>query len=102
MRGKTTFKTDTLKVKIYRGQSIDEVAPRVAESYGATVDSCVPVDPVIALLRALRETIGFLEAWKCHLSDSGSDRAAETVSGVMIHVRSVYNSIAPSAAAPEN
>lgn len=39
MRSKTNFKTETEVIEVYSGESAEEVAARIAESYGATVES---------------------------------------------------------------
>lgn len=39
MRSKTTFKTDTEVIEVHSGQTAEEVATRIAEGYGATVES---------------------------------------------------------------
>ena len=39
MRSKTTFGTDKVTITIHPGQSVKDVATRVAEGYGATVES---------------------------------------------------------------
>ena len=43
MRSKTTFGTDRVTITIHPGQSVKEVANRVAESHGATVESVTTV-----------------------------------------------------------
>lgn len=41
MRSKTTFKTDTEVIEVHPGQDVQEVANRIAEGYGATVEAIV-------------------------------------------------------------
>jgi capsular polysaccharide biosynthesis protein len=43
MRSKTTFKTDTQVIEVHPGQDVQEVAERIAEGYGATVEGVVAV-----------------------------------------------------------
>jgi len=43
----------------------------------------VPIKAVQDLARALKESIGFLEAWKAHLGDTGRDGAVSTVQEVI-------------------
>lgn len=42
MRSKTTFKTEIEVIEVHSGQSAEEVAARIAEGYGATVESVAP------------------------------------------------------------
>lgn len=43
MRSKTTFGTDSERITVFQGQDANEVAERIAEGYGATVESLRPV-----------------------------------------------------------
>jgi hypothetical protein len=41
MRSNTTFKTDSETIRVWEGQDEQEVAQRIAEGYGATVEELV-------------------------------------------------------------
>lgn len=47
-------------------------------------------DPLVIARTALRECLGFVEAWQLHLADTGKDAAAKTVSEVLANARRAY------------
>lgn len=90
IRSKTTFKTEDVRIPVHPGQSPEEVANQVAASYGCELVSVKP-DNVADLLRAnLKQCLGFVEAWQCHLSDGGHTKAAATVEEVLSSARDAY------------
>lgn len=43
MRSKTTFGVDSTRIRVWPGQAVEDVADRVAASYGAVVVSILPL-----------------------------------------------------------
>lgn len=76
-------------IEVMEGERPQKVASAVAREYGSQVVSVVKHDPVCHRT-ALRECLGFVEAWKNHLSDIGEKCAAQTVSSVLDRARDSY------------
>jgi hypothetical protein len=90
VRSKATFGVDTITIDVHDGQDVAEVAERGAASYGAQVLSIEPEDPLALARAALRECIGFVDAWQSHLSDIGKGAASKTVAAVVERARQAY------------
>lgn len=91
MRSRTTGGTDTteMTIPVYPDQNPVDVADTVASSYGAEVVSIVEVKPK-SHRDALRECLGFVEAWHLHLHDGNQTKAAATVLQVLEDARASY------------
>lgn len=89
-RSRTTFGTATEEIEVHPGQSVTEVAKRIADGYHADVEGIIPVPAPIDHREALRECLGFVEAWKGHLSDLGRSNAAKTVENTLDRARASY------------
>lgn len=87
MRSKTTAGFDTTLIEVHAEQQAEHVASAVAQSYGCTVESFVPL---LSAREALRECLGCVEAWQEHLRDVGRDRAAQEVGQILDRARASY------------
>ncbi len=92
IRSKTTFGIDTVVIDVHPDQQVEKIAETVAASYGANVEMIVPLP---SPLESLKECLGFVEAWQCHLEDTGADRAAATVKEVLNRARLSYQYATP-------
>lgn len=90
LRSKTTSKTDEVTIEVHPGQTPEETAANTAASYNAEVVSIIPANPIELLLATVRESIGLIEAWQCHLRDTGADKASKVVEGVLDRARNAY------------
>lgn len=74
------------------GQAISPVLIKAAlgPDFTGTVQGVVAVDPLEAATSALRESLGFVEAWQSHLSDIGNAKAAATVGAALAQARTAY------------
>jgi hypothetical protein len=89
MRGKDGTPLST-EVKVGDGESASALAQSVATENGATLDSVFPKDPFFTLRAALKECLGFVEAWQCHINDRGHEPAARTVGNTLNAARDAY------------
>ena len=87
---KTTGGTEILPIEVLDGQSVDTVAQHVAAAHGASVVSYAKVEAPMCHRKALRECLGFVEAWQGHLSDCGKEAAAKTVGNTLEKARASY------------
>jgi hypothetical protein len=90
IRSNTTFKTQDVRIDVHEGQTPEEVGTSTASSYGADLLSLTPENPLELLRNTLKESLGFIEAWQAHLSDTNSSKAAATVQDVLTRARDAY------------
>jgi hypothetical protein len=86
----------TSEVKVGDRESVAKLAQMVANARGATVDSVFPKDPIATLRAAVKECLGFVEAWQSHLNDGGNAAAARTVGYTLEGAREAYQFTANS------
>lgn len=83
IRSKATWGTDTITQTVPGCLSPLPSVHTAAHNMGASVTAIVLEDPLGTVRAQLKECLGFVDAWRAHLAESGNTKAAETVQDVL-------------------